>query len=150
MVNNMSLLQQIKEDSVQLRKLKDANAATLITLYSECAMFGKTNGNRDTTDEECVKIVKKFIAGAEELQGFFEKRGDAEKAAKATDELKMFNKYVPQQMSELQLRTYLDILIGEIEHSEKNMGRIMAELKRLYPGQYDGALASKIVKEMLS
>lgn len=150
MVNNMSLLQQIKDDSVQLRKLKDANASILVTLYSECAMFGKTNGNRETTDEECVKIVKKFIAGAEEMKNIYAANGNDVKVMDLESELTLFNEYVPQQMSELQLRTYLDILIGEIEHSEKNMGRIMAELKRLYPGQYDGALASKIVKEMLS
>ena len=46
-----------------------------------------------------------------------------------------------------QLEDVIDKLI--LDTQDKNMGVLMGKLKSLYPGKYDGALASKLVKQKM-
>ena len=60
-------MEKIKQDRIAAMKAKDSQKSTFLsTLYAEAAMVGKNDGNRDTTDEETVKVIKKYIAGANE------------------------------------------------------------------------------------
>jgi len=63
----MSLLQDIKNASLEARKIKSELSSFLVTLYAEAAKIGKDSGNRESTDEEVIKILKKFKSNAEEL-----------------------------------------------------------------------------------
>ena len=44
----------------------------LITLLSEISMHAKNDGNRSPTDEDCVKIIQKFIKSIIETKRFLE------------------------------------------------------------------------------
>jgi hypothetical protein len=57
----MSLIQTIKADQVQARKARSASASILTTLIGEAEMIGKNAGDRESTDEEVIAIIKKFI-----------------------------------------------------------------------------------------
>lgn len=139
----------MKKDFMNARKAKNHTlSAFMSTLVSEVEMFGKNNGNRATTDDEAVKIVKKFIKNAEDTISFGEKAGKDVSASKA--EVEVLNKYLPKQLSEAELEIIIKGIVGNLpENNAKMTGVVMAELKVNYGGQYDGKLASQIVKKML-
>ncbi|MDD5150420.1 MAG: GatB/YqeY domain-containing protein [Flavobacterium sp.] len=146
-----SLLQQIKTDSVVARKEKQSYATFLVTLYSECANVGKNKGNRLTTDEECLSIIKKFKAGIIEIITIYQQKNELSQSEqnnldKANIELSLIDKYIPKQLSEEELKL---IIISEIELGADNIGKIMKSLKQSYSGRYDGNMAQKIIKELL-
>ena len=132
---------------MQKEKLKQ-KVALLNTLYSDIVMFGKNNGNRETTEGEAVKIIKKFAVGVEETIKLCEKSGRDSSQAKF--ELEVLNVYLPKQLSESELTAIITKIVDEQEDkTKKSMGKVMASLKEKYDGQYDGKLASTIVKNML-
>ena len=66
-------------------------------------------------------------------------------------ELNTINDYLPTQMTEEVLREKISDFITKEELSTmKDMGKIMGYLKSDFEGAYDGKLASKITKELLS
>jgi len=140
------LLQQIKEDSITARKERNTFAPFLVTLYSECANVGKTKGNRESTDEEVLSVVKKFKAGIVEIISIYQNTTATEELYKAVMELELVEKYIPQQLTEEALR---NIITTEIELGADNIGKIMKILKQEYSGKFDGNMAQKIIKELL-
>lgn len=145
----MSLIDQIKTDILVAKKAKESVKATLlVTLFSEASNVGKNAGNRATTDEETVAVIKKFKNNATETLSHLEKSGMD--ATTVKQEIEILDNYLPEQYNEDKLN---EIITGYLsQHAEKSpklMGAIMASLKKEHAGKYDAGLASKIVKESL-
>lgn len=150
----MSLLAKIKSDSLTARKNHDSFRGTLLTtLYSEAATVGKNDGNRETTDTEVVAVVKKFVKGADETLAILnaDPARNAEAIAIITQEKTILESYLPAQLSEAELQAVLANLVDSLaDRSPKQMGAVMKQLKASHEGTYDGALASKLIKGMLT
>jgi len=146
----MSLLSEIKQRQLKSRKNKlTAEVTLLTTLIGEAAMIGKNDGNRETTDEEVVAVIKKFIKNNNELMNVADSKSEAYEIVKNENEF--LTQYLPSQMTEEELYNMIQTYIDTFEeNSPRLMGSIMKWLKESYAGQYDGRLASKIVKELLN
>ncbi|MFQ5673136.1 MAG: GatB/YqeY domain-containing protein [Nitrospinales bacterium] len=144
----MSLLNRIKEDLLRARKAKDQKLTGILsTLYAESMMIGKNDGNRETTDAEVVGKIRGFIKNIDEtLKALSE---DHPNSADLREEKSAIARYLPQQLSADQLKNILLEIAAGHEKSMKSMGAVMAELKEKHPGEYDGKLASQIVREIL-
>ena len=146
----MSLVDEIKQASLAARKAKDTVASSLLTtLFSDVVNVGKNSGNRNTTDAEAVAVVKKFLKGVEETIAAFNGKQDL-RLDTAIIERELLTKFLPQQLSEEQLKKEVEQIAQTIENlSAKHMGLIMKQLKEKFEGQYDGSIASKVVKSFL-
>ncbi len=146
-----SLLKQIKKDQLQARKNKNGpTAKSLTTLIGEAEMIGKNDGNRESTDEEVIAVIKKFVKNLKDLMSVMSQRLSPTFTA-AQAELDLLSTYLPSQMEEAELRTVIQSHLVELEDiSPRMMGQVMKWLKDNYGGQYDGKLASKVVKDLLN
>lgn len=144
----MSLLEAIKADLTEARKSKNTLASgVLSTLYSEAVMVGKNEGNRETTDVETLGKVKVFIKNIDEtLKSLPEGHSQMESMQQ---EKALLQNYLPQQLSENELKAAIWEIGDHYEKSMKSMGKIMTELKAQHNGAYDGKLASNLVKQFL-
>ena len=140
----MTLLQQIKADQLICRRAGvTADKDTLTTLYSEAAMIGKDDGNRETTDKEVVEVVIKFIKNINDTL----KVCPANKRLRLKAEKELISRYLPQQLSEDELKALIRGLVeAKSLNLPKDMGIVMKHLKEHYSGQYDGKTASDIVR----
>lgn len=139
------LMQQLKADQLQARKDRNTVKATLLTtLIGEAANIGKNDGNRETTDQEVVQIVKKFIKGMDETLMVLYERKAHDTAEGVEMEKKILNEYLPRQMTGQQI---MDAL--KASGLQLNKGICMKYLKENFAGQYDGKLASQIIDELL-
>lgn len=144
----MSLLQTIKTDSLEARKARKAKTATaLTTLIGELETFGK-NAGREPTDEDVVAFVKKTLKNIDETLKALHENDDRQ--VDLLHEKALFEKYLPKQLSEVELRTAIDDTIKNWNADRLSVGDVMRVLKTKYNGQYDGALASSILKEMFA
>lgn len=145
------LLDQIKADQLEARKNRnvapnDLKASLLTTLYSEAAMVGKNDGNRQSTDQEVIAVIKKFLKGVEETLAASE-----EVNTFALYEKQVLLSYLPTQMTEDELSVAIDKIVADNGFdSAKQMGLVMKELKAQYDGQFDGKVASGLVKSKLT
>lgn len=146
----MLLIQQIKKDQLTARKNKQSVESTILTtLLGEACAVGKNNGNRESTDAEVVAVVKKFIKNNTDLMKLVDSESSVYFVAR--DENMFLSQYVPTQLAEDELRSLVQkriITLDEI--TPRLMGKIMAWLKENHDGQYDGKLASKVVRELLN
>lgn len=143
----MSLIGKIKEAQLQARKdRKETESALLTTLLSEASLPGKNSGNRESTDDEVVAVVKKFIKNTDETLEALKFLSDG-RVAKAIHEKKILESFLPKQLTEDELRAIISAELNK--DGPKQMGRIMSALKTSYAGLYDGAVASRIAKELL-
>lgn len=147
------LIDKISQDQVQARKNRDKTlAAILTTLYSEAAMIGKNDGNRKTTDDEVIKIIRKFIKNNEEvLTKISDNPANEYARAGLYEENRILENYLPKQLSEKELNMTIGDIVSELDDpSPRSMGIVMKTLKEKFTGQYDGALASKLTKGWLN
>ena len=133
----MTLMTRIKELQVAARKAGTADASLLTTLLGEAAMVGK-NAGRDTTDQEVVAVVKKFIKNLDETISALSTRG--QDTTTFTAERKLLEQFLPQQLTELALQ--------HIAENHSSMPEFMKFLKEHHAGQYDGKLAATVAKSV--
>lgn len=147
----MTLLNQIKADQLAARKNRETLKATLLTtLIGEATAIGKNDGNRDTTDAEVVTVVNKFIKNINDLLTALN-GAEGGAALQANAELVILDAYRPKQLTAEQLTVIIADLKAEVGASTiKEMGKVMGALKTKYQGQYDGNVASQLIKVALS
>jgi len=88
---------------------------------------------KDVPDEEVLRIIKKMKANAIECGNL--------------NEIPILDKYLPQMMSEDELRIYLSSLIDK---GMTNIGKIMQHIRQSeFASIIDNGMASKISKELL-
>jgi uncharacterized protein YqeY len=141
----MSLITEIKAEQITARKNRNAPmAALLTTLIGEAEMVGK-NAGREVLDAEVVATIKKFIKNIDETIKAL--GADDKRAQDAMDEKVVLEHFLPKQLSEAELRAYVqEIILTE----GANMGKIMGVLKSRFDGMYDGKMASSVVKAVLA
>ena len=102
-------------------------------------------------DEEITEAVLSEVKKRKEAILEFEKGEREDLIEKEKKELEVLQKYLPEQISEEELRKLAKEAIEKVEAKEqKDMGKVMAELMPKTKGRVDGSLVSKIVKELLS
>lgn len=150
----MKVLDIIKTDNLTARKAKDKfTSGILTTLIGEISIVGKNEGNRETTEEEALKVITKFKNGVidsiESLQGSHNWESNQERIVSLQEEAELYDKYLPQLMNEEELRNIL-LNWKETNYPDvPNIGGYMSALKRVHGGKYDGKMANKILKEIL-
>ncbi len=74
-----------------------------------------------------------------------------ELAEREEQEIKVIERFLPQQMDAGEASRKIEALIGEMGVSDiRDMGKVMAELKMRYAGQIDMGKASGIVRQQLA
>lgn len=142
----MTILDQIRKDSLTARKEKRREAGLLVTLIGEIETRTKSlPEQRALSDEEVVGIVRKFLKNAEDT---LEKvRGSRPEVLDQIGlEILTLQGYLSSQLTEADLRAYAEARI----QSGDGLGQIMAALKSEFPGRYDGKLASTVVRGLLA
>lgn len=106
--------------------------------------------NEGVSDEEILSILQKMVKQRKESSTMYEEAGRLELAEQEREEIAIIDEYLPQQMSDDEVRTATQELVKDIEAAGlKDMGRTMAALKERYAGVMDFKVASATVKELL-
>lgn len=131
-------LSKIKKDWIKSRKEKSPLAAFIGTLVSDASMIAKNDGRDAPTEDEVLRVLKKHLKGLDETLSA---------NPKATEILHQKNfvvRFLPQTMSEAELRDKLrGLKFG-------SMGEVMGYLKSNYGAQVDMKMASGIAKEFVT
>ena len=101
-------------------------------------------------DEETIEVISSEVKKRKEAILEFEKGQRQDLVEKEKKELEILEKYLPEQLSEEEIKKIAKEAIDKVEAKEaKDVGKVMAELMPKVKGKADGSLVSKIVKELL-
>lgn len=146
----MSLLQEtIKKDMVQAMKNKDElSKKVLRMMMSEVRNAEIDKPDHNLTDEDVLKVITKLEKQRKDSIKQYITGGRQDLADEESKELTVLAKYLPEKMSELELR---NIVKNIIENSQsKDFGTIMKSVMKEAKGLADGNLVKNIVEEYLS
>ena len=145
----MSLLAQLKKDSLLARKAADGVRATLLsTLIGEAEMVGKNAGNRESTDDEVQQTIRKFLKNNQEAVAVIK---DADRRAALEQESVILTAYLPPMAGEAEVKTFIaETVVGLADRSPKQMGAVMGALKAKFGTSFDAKQANGWVTEALA
>ncbi len=102
------------------------------------------------TDDEAMDVLRTEIKKRKESITTYEQGGRPELAETEKQELALLMKYMPEQMSEDQVRTIVkEVLAGMPGMTIKDMGKVVGHVMSRVKGKTDGSTVSRIVKEEL-
>lgn len=101
------------------------------------------------SEEEALNVLSSEAKKRRDSIFEFEKGGRQDLADKEKKELEILRKYLPEQLSEEEIKKMAKEVIEKIGAGPKDMGKVMGELSSKTKGKADGSLVSRIVKEML-
>ncbi|MBL8033447.1 MAG: GatB/YqeY domain-containing protein [Leptospiraceae bacterium] len=139
------LFERMQKESLEARKARDqVKSSVLTTAISQIKALAIDDGHRAVNDADVMKIVKQFLKGVEEnLALAAQGKMDASRAEQFKLEKDILLSYLPQQMSAD------DIKAAVKKSGATNIGEAMKYLKANFDGQYDGKLASGVIKEVI-
>ena len=131
-------------------KLKLSTLRLMTAAVQNGDIEARTEGRNPLSDEELLGIFQKQIKQRNESVELYEKGGRAELAKKEKDEIEVIKGFLPQQMSEAEVKAAIAAIIKETgAASVKDMGKVMAALKERFAGKMDFGKASGAVKGLL-
>lgn len=105
---------------------------------------------RACEDADIVKILSTLAKQRREAIEQFTAGDRAELAAKEAAELKILEEFLPQQLSEIELRAMIaEAITTTGAQSPKELGLVMKALAPKTAGRADGTLVSRLVRELL-
>jgi len=106
--------------------------------------------DRPTSDEDVLAILAHATKTRQDSAEQFEQAGRPELAAKERQELAVVARYLPEKLSEDEVRTIVQGLVRELGiESRKDLGRLMKELMARHRGEIDGKTAQRIAGELV-
>ncbi len=103
------------------------------------------------TDEDVIDVIGREIKKRKESIELYEKGGRQELADKEKAEVDVLQAYLPEQMSEDEVRTLVEEAIKQTGASSmQDMGKVMGALMPKVKGKADAGLVSQLVKQKLS
>ena len=145
------MLSLLQEELKTAMKAKDK--ATLIGLRN---IIGKIKIRQidkggDITDQDCIQILH---SSAKQLKDSIlqYKKGERDDLAEVEEfELKLVEKYLPEQLSENDLRSLIRKTIKSTgAQSMQDMGQVMGTVMKELAGSVDGKMVQRIVSEQLN
>lgn len=108
-------------------------------------------GKRDEglSDDDIEKVIAKQVKQRDDSIEIYNSAGDKVRAEKEIAEREVLAKFLPEPLSEDELRQIAKTVIETNEFTIKDMGRAIGEVKKEVGTRGDGALIAKIVKELL-
>mgnify|MGYP001581025308 FL=1 len=137
------MIEKIKADLKEAMKLKDALKMSVLRMVLSVA----NSKNIELSDTDVLEIISKEAKKRKEAISLFLEGGREDLASKEEAELKIIGAYLPEQMSESEIKKVIArIILGT---PSKEFGLVMKEVMKELKGKADASLITKILKEEL-
>ncbi len=150
----MTLKQTLLDDIKDAMRAKEAHKLTTLRMLTAAMKQREVDERIELSDADIVTLTQKLIKQRRESIAAFEQGGRAELALAEATEIGFLEKYLPQQLSAVEL----DAMIAQAMSTAgvaagagaPGMGRVMAVLKPLLAGRADMQSVSALLKQKLA
>ena len=143
--------QQILDDLKSAMKAQDKETLAVIRMVKAAIQMEELNTKKELTDDEVINIISKQIKTRKESIEEFKKGNREDLVEKTESEIKILEKYLPEQLSKEEVEAIIEKAFDQIKpESIKDMGKVMKEVSPKVNGRYDKGEVSKMIREKLS
>ena len=144
-------IRHLIEEAVK-SSMRERNKERTSTLRMALSEIKKEEIDRrvELSDEESIKIIQRMIKQRKESAAQFLEAKREELANKENSEILILQDFLPEQLSEDEIKDIVLNAIAETEAQDsQDMGKVMGLLKSKIKGNAEMAIVSRLVKENL-
>jgi uncharacterized protein YqeY len=147
----MDLRQRIETDMKIAMKAKDKVTLQTLRSIKSLILLEATKGGATVLDEEGgIALLKRAAKQRNDSAEIFQKEGRPELAADELAELEIIERYLPQMLSDEDIKKGVQAAITELgATSMRDMGKVMKTALAGFGGRADNKVVSQMVKELL-
>ena len=146
----MSLFDTIQSDMYAAMKSGDKHKTGTLRVALSTLKDKKIEKREDLTEVEAIKIIQNLVKQRKEAADIYEENGRNDLMENENAELEILNAYLPQMMSEDDLRVLVKKVVEDTGASGlSDIGKVMPEVMKQSAGKADGKMAQSIVRELL-
>ena len=146
----MSLFDTIQSDMYAAMKSGDKHKTGTLRVALSTLKDKKIEKREDLTDVEAIKIIQNLVKQRKEAADIYKENGRNDLMENENAELEILNSYLPQMMSEDDLRVLVKKVVEETGASSLSaIGKVMPEVMKQSAGKADGKMAQSIVRDLL-
>jgi uncharacterized protein YqeY len=147
----MSLENEIMSKLKDAMKAKDESALRGLRAIKAALLLLKTSGVENITPEDEVKMLQKMVKQRQDALDIFTQQNRADLAQKETEEIKIIEQFLPQQLSAEALTAALKEIIQSVGAAGPgDLGKVMGVASKQLAGKADGKRISEAVKALLT
>jgi len=146
----MSLFDTIQSDMYAAMKSGDKHKTGTLRVALSTLKDKKIEKREDLTDVEAIKIIQNLVKQRKEAADIYKENGRNDLMENENAELEILNAYLPQMMSEDDLRILVKKVVEDTGSSSlSDIGKVMPEVMKQSAGKADGKMAQSIVRDLL-
>ena len=131
-------------DEALLRGLR-AIKAEIIKAKTEPGAHG------EISEDVEMKLLQKLVKSRKDSLDIYQKQNRPDLAAKESEEIAVIEKFLPQQLSAVELTEAVSKIISELGATgPQDMGKVMGVASKQLAGKADGKMIASAVKELLN
>lgn len=149
----MSLKERIDADIKKAMLAKNKGELDALRSIKSLILLAETEkgSTGELTADAEARLLMKAAKQRRESADIFLAQSRQDLADRELFQLEIINRYLPQQLSEAELRKELERIIGQFGASgPQDMGKVMGAATKQLAGRADGKAISAVVKELLS
>ncbi|WP_457640065.1 GatB/YqeY domain-containing protein [Persephonella sp.] len=145
------LLKRLQEEMKTAMKSGEKERLSVIRMLISEIKKVQIDRKKELSDDEIIQVLQKYAKQRKESIKQYKEAGREDLAQKEEFELKVVQEFLPQPLSEEELKAVVEQAISETGASSmKDMGKVMKVVMEKVKGRADGSVVSAIVKEKLS
>lgn len=149
----MSLKAQIDADVKEAMKARDQDRLRALRAVKSMILLEETKEGAvggDLKPEDEIKLLSKAVKQRKDSADIYRNQGREDLLATEEAEIAVISTYLPQQLTEDELRTAVQAIIAEVGATGPgDMGKVMGAATKALAGKAEGKAVSAMVKSLL-
>ncbi|MFH5182767.1 GatB/YqeY domain-containing protein [Paenibacillus sp. TAB 01] len=147
----MSLSERLNEDMKLAMKSQDKFKLSVIRMVRAAIKNIEIDQRKTLDDQEVLDVLNREVKQRKDSLQEFEKAGRDDLAETVKAEIEILMEYLPQQLSEEEVKAIVSQTIQEVGASSKaDIGKVMGALMPKVKGRADGKIVNQAVQQLLS
>ena len=147
----MKLSEQIHKDMLEATKSGESQKVEILKLSKSSFKNAEIEKGSELDSDEEEQILWKEEKKLKDAYEQYVKGGREDLAQKEKKQLEVIQKYLPELMSEEEIRDVVEQKVSELEvDSVREMGKVMGAVMKELSDKADGTVVNNIVKEVLN
>ena len=144
------LLEKIKNKLKEAMKNSEKSTVLAIRNILEKIKKIQVDTGKELNESEIINVINKYAKQLKDSIDQFEKGGRTDLVEKETEELKIIEQFLPEQLSKEELSIIVQNAIQELDATDlSKMGLVIKTVSEKTAGKADGKLISELVRENL-
>lgn len=149
----MSLEEKVMAQMKDAMKAKDEALLRGLRAIKAEIIKAKTDpgANGQISEDGEMKLLQKLVKSRKDSLEIYTQQNRPDLAVKESDEIAVIEKFLPQQLSEAELKEAVTKIIAEVGAAgPQDLGKVMGVASKQLAGKADGKAVAAVVKELLT